>query len=312
MSVSSRADASAYRFWGIAFALAGTVSFAFRPILIKLAYAETASAHSISATTLLFLRMTLSLPFFLVMAWWVRRGDPAATPIARRDWLGIVGLGFLGYYFASLLDFLGLQYVSAGVGRLIMFLYPTLVVILSAVFLKKNPTLRQLAALAITYSGIALLLSSQISAAPEHSSFVFGALLIFASAMCYAVYLVTGGQLVQRVGSIRFTAYTMIVSAAPAVVQFFILESPAALELPARLWWIALALASVCTVLPVFLVAEALKRIGANHFALIGALGPVTTVLADFVLLEGALSVAQMLGGALVISGVLLVSLKRN
>ena len=312
MSVSSRADASAYRFWGIAFALAGTVSFAFRPILIKLAYAETASAHSVSATTLLFLRMTLSLPFFLVMAWWVRRGDPAAAPIARRDWLGIVGLGFLGYYFASLLDFLGLQYVSAGVGRLIMFLYPTLVVILSAVFLKKNPTLRQLAALAITYSGIALVLSSQISAAPEHRSFVFGALLIFASAMCYAVYLVTGSQLVQRVGSIRFTAYTMIVSTAPAVVQFFILESPAALELPANLWWIAITLASVCTVLPVFLVAEALKRIGANHFALIGALGPVTTVLADFVLLEGALSVAQMLGGALVISGVLLVSLKRN
>ena len=312
MSVSSRADASAYRFWGIAFALAGTVSFAFRPILIKLAYAETASAHSVSATTLLFLRMTLSLPFFLAMAWWMRRNNPSAAPIARRDWLGIVGLGFLGYYFASLLDFLGLQYVSAGVGRLIMFLYPTLVVILSAVFLKKNPTLRQLAALAITYSGIALVLSSQISAAPEHRSFVFGALLIFASAMCYAVYLVTGSQLVQRVGSIRFTAYTMIVSTAPAVVQFFILESPAALELPANLWWIAIALASVCTVLPVFLVAEALKRIGANHFALIGALGPVTTVLADFVLLEGALSVAQMLGGALVISGVLLVSLKRN
>ena len=312
MSVSSRADASAYRFWGIAFALAGTVSFAFRPILIKLAYAETASAHSVSATTLLFLRMTLSLPFFLAMAWWMRRNNPSAAPIARRDWLGIVGLGFLGYYFASLLDFLGLQYVSAGVGRLIMFLYPTLVVILSAVFLKKNPTLRQLAALAITYTGIALVLASQVSSAPENRAFVFGALLIFASAMCYAVYLVTGSQLVQRVGSIRFTAYTMIVSTAPAVVQFFILESPAALELPANLWWIAITLASVCTVLPVFLVAEALKRIGANHFALIGALGPVTTVLADFVLLNGALSVAQMLGGALVISGVLLVSLKRN
>ena len=294
----------AYRFWGIAFALAGTIAFAFRPILIKLGYAT----HPVSATTLLFLRMTLSLPFFLAMAVWMRDG----APISRRDWLGIVSLGFLGYYFASLLDFLGLQYVSAGVGRLIMFLYPTLVVILSAVFLKKNPTLRQLSALAITYTGIALVLSSQIAAAPEHGSFVFGALLIFASAMCYAVYLVTGGQLVQRVGSIRFTAYTMIVSTAPAVVQFFVLESPVALDLPGNVWWIAIALATVCTVLPVFLVAEALKRIGANHFALIGALGPVTTVLADFALLEGALTMAQILGGALVISGVLLVSLKRS
>ena len=297
-----------YRFWGIAFALAGTVSFAFRPVLIKLAYAETAAAHPVSATTLLFLRMTLSLPFFLAMAWWFRSGGP----IARRDWLGIVALGFLGYYLASLLDFIGLQHVSAGVGRLIMFLYPTLVVILSAVFLKKNPAAKELAALAITYTGIALVLASQISSAPENRAFVFGALLIFASAMCYAIYLVTGSQLVKRVGSVRFTAYTMIVSTAPAIVQFFVIETPAALELPAKLWWIAIALATVCTVLPVFLVAEALKRIGANHFALIGALGPVTTVLADFLLLDGALTVTQLLGGGLVISGVLLVSLKRS
>ena len=293
-----------YRFWGLMFALAGTITFAFRPVLIKLGY----SAHPVSATTLLFLRMTLSLPFFLAMAWWMRRGEP----IARRDWLGIVGLGFLGYYLASLLDFIGLQYVSAGIGRLIMFLYPTLVIVLSTIFLAKPPTRRELAALAITYTGIALVLSNQISAAPENRLFVFGALLVFASAMCYAVYLVTGSQLVKRVGSARFTAYTMIVSTVPAVIQFALLESPAALELPARVWWIAIVLATVCTVLPVFLVAEALKRIGANHFALIGALGPVTTVLADFLLLEGGLSVVQILGGALVISGVLLVSVKRS
>ena len=293
-----------YRFWGIVLALAGTVSFAFRPILVKLGYAM----HPVSATTLLFLRMTLSLPFFLAMAWWMRGG----MPIARRDWLGIVGLGFLGYYFASLLDFLGLQYVSAGVGRLIMFLYPTLVIILSALFLSKFPTRRELAALAMTYCGIALVLSSQIAAAPEQRLFAFGALLIFASAMCYAVYLVTGSQLVRRVGSARFTAYTMIVSTAPAMVQFFILESLAALVLPAQVWWLAALLATACTALPVFLVAESLKRIGANHFALIGALGPVTTVVADFSLLDGALSAAQVVGGALVISGVLIVSLKRS
>ena len=304
MNPAGGSAAGAYRFWGIAFALAGTIAFAFRPVLIKLGY----SAHPVSATTLLFLRMTLSLPFFLAMAWWFRAGGP----IDRRDWLGILGLGFLGYYLASLLDFIGLQYVSAGVGRLIMFLYPTLVIILSALFLAKPPTRRELAALAITYSGIALVLSSQISPAPENRMFVFGALLVFASAMCYAVYLVTGSQLVKRVGSVRFTAYTMIVSTMPAIVQFCVLESPAALELPARLWWIAIVLATVCTVLPVFLVAEALKRIGANHFALIGALGPVTTVLADFLWLGGTLGGAQLLGGALVISGVLLVSLKRN
>ena len=293
-----------YRLWGIVFALAGTISFAFRPILIKLGYA----AHPVSATTLLFLRMTLALPFFLAMAWWLR----SAAPIARRDWLGIVGLGFLGYYLASLLDFLGLQYVPAGLGRLIMFLYPTLVVILSSLFLSKPATRRELAALGVTYAGIALVLSNQIGAAPESRLFLLGAALVFSSAMCYAVYLVTGSQLVQRVGSARFTAYTMIVSTVPAVVQFLFLESRASLELPATVWWYAILLATVCTVLPVSLVAEALKRIGANHFALIGGLGPVSTVLADFGLLGGALTAAQMLGGALVIFGVLLVSLKRS
>jgi len=290
--------------WGIAFALAGVVSFAFRPVLIKLCYA----AAPVSATTLLFLRMSLSLPFFLAMAWWFR----GEKPIARRDWHGIIGLGLLGYYLASLLDFLGLQYVPAGLGRLIMFLYPTLVVILSAIFLGKPVTRKEITALAITYAGIALVLSNKLGIAPEHRQFMFGAMLIFGSAMCYAVYLVTGSQLVKRVGSARFTAYTMIVSAAPAVAQFFLLEPISALALPPTLWWYALLLVTMCTVMPVFLVAEALKRIGANHFALIGALGPVTTVLADFFLMHGALSAVQIVGGALVISGVLLVSVKRS
>jgi len=295
---------AAYRWGGVLFALAGTVAFAFRPVLIKLGYA----AAPVSATTLLFLRMVLSLPFFTAVAWWLRN-EP---PLAQRDWAGIVALGFLGYYLASLLDFLGLQYVPAGIGRLIMFLYPTLVVILSALFLGKRPTGRELAALAVTYTGIALVLSYQLGATAEHRLFFFGAALVFSSAMCYAVYLVTGSQLVKRVGSMRFTAYTMMVSTLPAVIQFAVLEGPAALELPRIVWVYAIVLATVCTVLPVFLVAESLKRIGANRFALIGGLGPVTTVLADFALLDGSLGALQLLGGALVITGVLLVTLKRN
>lgn len=294
----------AYRWTGIGFALVGTIAFAFRPVLIKLGY----EAAPVSATTLLFLRMTLSFPFFAAVAWWLR-GEP---PLARRDWAGIVALGFLGYYLASLLDFLGLQYVSAGLGRLIMFLYPTLVVILSAAFLGKRPTRRELAALALTYAGIALVLSVKLGSGPEQRLFILGAALVFGSATCYAVYLVTGSQLVRRVGSMRFTAYTMMVSAVPAVIQFALLEAPASLVLPGEVWVYAILLATVCTVLPVFLVAEALKRIGANHFALIGALGPVTTVLADFGLLDGTLTPVQLAGGALVIAGVLLVTLKRG
>ena len=297
---------SGYRTWGIVLALAGTVSFAFRPVLVRLCYVATAGPHPISPTTLLFLRMMLALPFFLALAWWFRDGPR----LERRDWLALGGLGLVGYYLASLLDFMGLQYIPAGVGRLIIFVYPTIVVLLSFLFLAKKPSWREILALGVTYSGIAVVLSDRLGEAPEQRLFLLGAALVFGSAMSYAVYLVASSALVQRVGSARFTAYTMIASTVPAVLQFAILESPAALELPASAWTYVVLIATVCTVLPVFFVAEALKRIGANHFALIGALGPVITVLADAALLKGPLGAVQLVGAALVISGVLLVSIK--
>ena len=297
-------DAS-YRVWGIVFALIGVLAFSFRPILIKLSYA----AHPVSPVTLLFLRMTLSLPFFLAIGWWLRHQEPRLT---RRDWLGVMALGFLGYYAASFLDFIGLQWVGAGVGRLILYLFPTLVVLLSFLFLRKKPGPRDLAALVLSYAGIALVLSNQIGTTPESRFFMFGVLLIFASALCYAVYLVAGSQMVKRVGSMRFTAYSTVIATVPAVIQFFIVESTASLDLPGAVWAYAIVLATVSTVLPLFLQAEALNRIGANHFALIGAVGPVSVAVTSALGLDEPFTAMQALGGALVIFGVLLVSLKKG
>ena len=291
------------RSWGIIFALVGVLAFSFRPILIKLSYA----AHPVSPVTLLFLRMTLSVPFFLAIGWWLRKREPRLT---RRDWLGIVGLGFLGYYAASFLDFVGLQWVGAGVGRLILYLFPTLVLLLSFLFLHKKPTWREIAALVLSYAGIALVLSNQLS--EESRLFALGAALVFASALCYATYLVAGSQLVKRVGSMRFTAYSTVVATVPALIQFFALESAEALALPGAVWAYAIVLATVCTVLPLFLQAEALNRIGANHFALIGAVGPVSVAITSALGLDEPFTAPQALGGALVIFGVLLVSLKRS
>ena len=298
-------NAAAYRGWGIAFAVLGVLAFSVRPILIKLSYA----AHPVSPTTLLFLRMTLSLPFFLAIGWWLRRQQPRLT---ARDWANVALLGFLGYYGASFLDFLGLQYVGAGVGRLILFLFPTLVLLLSFVFLHKQPTARELAALVMSYAGIALVVSNQVAPSGEGRLFVLGALLIFGGALLYAVYLVAGSQVVKRVGSMRFTAYSMAISSIPAVLQFLILEPAGALVLPAAVWGYAAVLATLSTVLPVFLQAEALKRIGANHFALIGAVGPVSVAVTSALGLDEPFTWIQALGGLLVISGVLLVSMKRS
>ena len=295
--------AAAYRGWGITFAVVGVLAFSFRPILIKLSYA----AHPVSPTTLLFLRMALSLPFFLAIGWWLRNQEPRLT---RRDWAGIAGLGFLGYYAASFLDFIGLQWVGAGVGRLILYLFPTLVVLMSFVFLKMRPTRREIVALVLSYAGIVLVLSNQLHS--ENRLFALGAALVFASALCYAGYLVAGSQVVRRVGSMRFTAYSTAVATIPAVVQFFLLESWASLQLPGVVWAYAIVLATVVTVVPLFLQAEALKRIGANHFALIGAVGPVSVALTSALGLDEPFTAVQAVGGALVILGVLLVSLKKK
>jgi drug/metabolite transporter (DMT)-like permease len=263
----------------------------------------------VSPVTLLFLRMTIALPFFLVVAWWLRHDEPRLT---ARDWAAVATLGFIGYYAASFLDFIGLQYVGAGIGRLILYLYPTLVLLISFLFLHRRPTRRQLTALVITYAGVALILSSQAHGGAEGRLFMLGALFVFASSLFYATYLVAGGEMVKRIGSMRFTAYSMAVATLPAVVQFFALEPLSALDLPSKVWLYAILLATFTTVLPLFIQAEALRRIGAAEFALIGALGPVSVAITSALGLDERFTAIQAIGGALVIAGVLLVSVKRS
>jgi drug/metabolite transporter (DMT)-like permease len=292
---------ASYRAVGVAMAIAGVVCFSLRPILIKLAY-----GYVVDPVTLLALRMIFSLPFFLAAAAWV--GRDASNRLTRRDVWAIVFLGFIGYYFASFVDFLGLQYVSAGLGRLILFLYPTLVVVLSIVFLHKRPSIREIVALGITYSGVALVMSTLLGGG--NANLALGAALCFASATGYAVYLVAGSQVVQRVGSIRFTAYATTVASIFCIAQFFLLRPLSALALPPPVYGIAIAMAIFSTVLPVFVTSEALRRIGANQVALVGALGPVTTIFFGWMGLDETMTPVQLAGGALVLGGVMLVTLR--
>ncbi len=295
---------SSYRAWGIALALVGVVAFSVRPILIKLAY-----AYVTDPVTLIALRMVFSLPFFVVTAFWVQR-DRARAALTRRDWWAVFYLGFLGYYLASFLDFLGLQYISAGLGRLVLFLYPTITVLLSALFLGKYVSRRDVVALLISYAGLALVLSQGF--AGENRNLMLGAMLVFGSALCYAGYLVSSSQVVIRIGSMRFTAYATSVASLLCILQFLLLRPLSALQLPPQVYGLAIAMAVGCTVLPVFVTSEALRRIGANQVAIIGAAGPVTTLFFGWLGLEETMSLLQLLGAGLVLSGVLLVTLKRK
>ena len=302
MSESAPSTNSRYRTIGLLLAAGGVLAFSVRPIFIKLAY-----AYARDPITLIALRMVFSLPFFVFAAWWTQRGK-APNPISKRDWWAIIVLGFLGYYVASFLDFLGLQYITAGLARLVLFMYPTIVVLLSWFFLRKQPQGRELVALLLTYAGLALVLVQSI--AGQHDHLALGAGLVFGSAVAYAIYLVAGTQLIRRVGSIRFSAYALMVASACCILQFILLRPMSALALPLPVYGYAIAIAVLCTVLPVFMTAEALKRAGATPVAIMGALGPVSAIVLGYFGLDEVMNAQQIAGAVLVLIGVLIITLK--
>ncbi len=287
---------------GLLLAIGGVVFFSLRPIFIKLAY-----AYVTDPVTLLALRMVFSVPFFIAAALWVRSGAEH-RPLAGRELAGVVGLGILAYYGASFLDFLALQYIPAGVGRLLLFTYPTIVVVLSAALLGKRVTAREIVALVITYAGLMLVFAHSLEG--DQKNFWLGAGLAFASSLCYALYLVAGTEVIHRVGSVRFTAYAMSAASAACIVQFLLLRPVSALDLPAPVYGYAIAMAVVSTAVPVFMTSEALRRVGANTVAIIGALGPVTTIVFGWLGLEESMTPLQLAGAALVMVGVVVISLK--
>ena len=285
---------------GLALALAGAVLFSAKAILVKLSY-----RYGVDAVTLIALRMALAAPFFALALWFASRGAP---PLSRGEHARIFAIGLLGYYAASFLDFVGLQYVSAALERLILYLTPTIVLAISAVWLRKPITRLDVLALALSYGGIALAFGHDLSFAG--SGVALGAALVFGSAVCYALYLVLSGELVRRVGAIRLVAYAMCVAAAACVAQFLLVNPLSSLAQPAPVYWLSTANAVFSTVIPVFATMLAVARIGAGNAALAGTVGPVATILLGYVFLGEAISGWQLAGTALVLAGVFVLSRK--
>lgn len=284
-------------------AILGVLGFSFKAILVKLAY----EAGPADPTTLLALRMVYSAPLFALMAWWAGRG---ASPLRPRDWAALAGLGFIGYYLASLLDFLGLQYITVSLERLILFVYPTLVVLLSAIFFRRPIGPRAIGALLLCYGGIALVFWHDVNMTTDSHATILGGLLVFASALVYAVYLVCAGRVIGRIGSLRFVAWAMLMSTAFVLAQFAVLRPLSAMAVVPRVHALSMAMAVLSTVLPTWLIAESIRRLGANTASLIGSLGPVFTIGLGVWLLDEPANATQLLGAGLVLSGVMLVTLR--
>lgn len=287
-------------FLGVVFALLAAVGFSAKAILVKLAY-----LHTVDAVTLLALRMVFSVPFFIGVAIWARRHH--AEPLNMHDRLLVLGLGLVGYYLSSYLDFLGLQYISAGLERLILFLYPTMTVIISALLYKRAIGRMVIAAMALSYAGIALVFLHDVGA--KEGGILLGASLVFASTLSYSIYLVGAGHAIARIGTLRFTAYASLVASAACVLQFLVMRPLSALELPVRVYELSFAMAIFSTVLPVFLLSFAIRRIGSGSASLIGSIGPVSTIYMAYVILGEGISLLQIAGSSLVLAGVLVISM---
>lgn len=293
-----------YERTGIVLTLFAAAAFSAKSVFIKLAY-----RYGVDAVTLLSLRMLFSLPFFVAMAvaYSRRTGGLGLEPY---DWAALAGLGVMGYYMSSLLDFLGLQYISAGLERLILFSYPTIVIVLSALWFRRVVTRREIFALVVTYLGIAVAYAQDISV--QQKSVTLGSLLVFGSAVVYSMYLIASAPLIRRLGSVRFSALAFIAATIATLSQYGATHGVAGLVQPWPVYGWALVTALLSTVVPIIALNEGIRRVGSGRAAMVGSIGPVVTIALASSFLGEPLGVPQVVGAALVLLGVVSISVARR
>ena len=287
---------------GSSFVLIAALGFSAKAVIIKLAYGYSIQ---VDAITLMALRMLIALPVFLFVAFWHRNNyqNQALTP---KDGLGIMMLGGLGYYLASYLDFTGLQFISAGLERVILFLYPTFVMLFSALIFRRLITLRETIALLLCYVGMLWVFLENIQSGSRN---VFkGSILVLLSAISFALFLIGSGIMIKRIGSARFTALSMTIACFATLIHFVVTHDLELLDLPKQVYALALLMAVFSTVLPAFLLNAGIRRIGSSSASIISSAGPIGTLLLAYVFLGEPLSWAQVAGTMLVLTGVYVAS----
>lgn len=283
---------------GLSIAMLGAICFSAKGIVAKLIY-----RHQIDAITLIALRMLFALPFFLVIAFWQMH---TKASLAVSDRYRVVVLGLLGYYLSSFLDFLGLQYISVGLERLILFLTPSLVLFFSVLFLKKKITRRAIGALTLGYCGMLLVFAHDVKLGG--AQVLLGAALVFGAAMAYAAYLLFSDEMVRRIGILRLVAYAMCVSSLACIAQFILLRPLSLLQQPLSVYGLSFVNGFFCTLLPVLMTMIAVAKIGAATASQAGMIGPVSTLLLGALILHEPMTGIQLVGTALVLLGVYLLS----
>lgn len=293
---------------GLLLAMLGAVAFSGKAIIVKLAY-----RHGVDAVTLIMLRMVFALPFFLLMAWWASRPKADGTlppPLTRKDRWGVLGLGVTGYYLASYFDFAGLQFITASLERLILYLNPTLVLLLGWLLAGRRIGARQALGMAISYGGVLLVFGHEVTL--QGADVALGAVLVLLSAVSYALYLFFSGEMVQRLGSLRLVGLATSVACVLCVLQFVLLRPlDTALAVAPPVLWLSLLNATACTVVPVLMVMMAIERIGSGLAAQVGMVGPMSTMVMGVLLLGEPFTAWLLAGTVLVLAGVFVCSQAR-
>ena len=288
---------------GVFILIIANIGFSSKAVIIKLMY-----IYHIDTISVIALRMLFSLPFYLVIALFLTKRERNVR-LTRREWLMISGLGILSYYISSMLDFLGLQYITAGVERLILFTYPTMVLVLSAFFFKRKITPPQYIALVLTYIGVIIVFVAE-KGIGDQKDFIKGGLLVFACAFTYSLYIIGTGELVQRIGSAKFTCYAMISATVPALIQSLVYNGMSIFNYSNEVYWLTGWLVIVATVIPTFFIVEGIRIVGASNSSIIGFIGPVATIFLANIYLDEKITFLQLLGTGIVLSGVFLITWK--
>ncbi len=270
--------------------------------MVKMAY-----QYGVDSISLLLLRMLFSFPFYLIISIFKRPKEK----IGKKDYVWLIGLGIIGYYLASYFDFLGLHYIKASLERLILFIYPTLVVLLSYLFLRHTISRKQFLGIVVTYFGIFIIFFSEL-AINQEDRVLIGALLIFLSALTYAGYLTGSGWLIPKFGATVFTSYAMMISCSCVMVHYLFTYETSILNFPSEVYWIGLAMAFIATVIPSYMISYAVKILGANNFSIFGSLGPVSTIALAYLFLDESLTIVQLLGSLVVIAGILIAEKRKK
>ncbi|SEE55213.1 EamA domain-containing membrane protein RarD [Tenacibaculum sp. MAR_2010_89] len=289
---------------GVFLGVLGIVMFSSKAVMVKMAY-----QYNVSSIHLLLFRMLFSLPFYIIILLLDNRKREVKVILKNKDYLWLFFFGFIGYYLASYFDFLGLQYIEASLERIILFVYPTLVLLINRLFFKEKVTKHQVWAILLTYIGVVLAFGS--GSQVFDYTLLLGGVLVFLSALTYASYLVGSGWLIPRFGVKTFTSYAMIVSTICVVIHYLLVDRTSIFIYPKEVYYLGFLMAIIATLIPSFLVSYAIQKIGASNFSILGSIGPFSTIVLAIIFLNESMSFWQFIGAIIVVVGVRIV-VKKN